>query len=271
MRVLYYPAKEPEARQGYELDWAPFLADGETITDSTWTVVGGDKGADGLEGTITSVTLEPDPAQADQVTMTNTVTTDAGGLYVQVIHVGLAEPITLEFVKRRLAVTSDHRDEEIAHLISAARFHVEDYTGLTLTRRQVVETLDAFGPMIVLRTWPVISIDSVRYLDTDEVEQEVVAPRGRLGHHPARLFPPADSTWPLTAWPGEIIITMTAGLDHKLPPGEEGAIPPPLVTAMLLLIGHWLENKETVLVGTIATDLPHGWMALCRPHRIRVI
>nr|WP_218179685.1 head-tail connector protein [Pseudomonas gingeri] len=34
-----------------------------------------------------------------------------------------------------------------------------------------------------------------------------------------------------------------------------------------LLIGHWYSNRETVVTGTIATDLPLATNALWKPHR----
>lgn len=40
-----------------------------------------------------------------------------------------------------------------------------------------------------------------------------------------------------------------------------------LTTAMLLLVGHWYENREAVALGTIATDLPMAVEALISPYR----
>lgn len=264
-RTLYYPDKDPEERQEYTVDWAPML-EGDTVNLSAWTAVGAPIGPQTKTDTTTTAILEPGP-MADQVILTNTITTNGGRTYIQQLQIGLAEPLSLDFVKDRLAVTSNHRDAEIAQLLSAARWHVEDYTGLILTRRQVVETLDSFDPILTTRAWPFVSLDSIGYLDANEQPAQVLAPRVRSAQRPVRIFPPVGVSWPLTAWPGEVTITMTAGYDHTLPLGHPEGIPPPLVTAMLLLIGHWLENRETVLVGTIATDLPHGWMALARPYR----
>lgn len=40
-----------------------------------------------------------------------------------------------------------------------------------------------------------------------------------------------------------------------------------LTTAMLLLIGHWYENREAVAMGTIATQVPMAVEALITPYR----
>lgn len=40
-----------------------------------------------------------------------------------------------------------------------------------------------------------------------------------------------------------------------------------LVTAMLLLIGTWYANRESVVVGSISSELPMGVKALIEPYR----
>lgn len=40
-----------------------------------------------------------------------------------------------------------------------------------------------------------------------------------------------------------------------------------ITTAMLLLIGHWFENRESVVVGTITSELPMAVQALISPYR----
>ncbi|MNC83029.1 hypothetical protein D3C75_1368070 [compost metagenome] len=38
--------------------------------------------------------------------------------------------------------------------------------------------------------------------------------------------------------------------------------------ACLLILGHLYANREDVVIGTIATELPKGSVALLTPHRI---
>lgn len=40
-----------------------------------------------------------------------------------------------------------------------------------------------------------------------------------------------------------------------------------LTTAMLLLIGHWFENREAVVIGSSAAELPMAVEALISPYR----
>lgn len=40
-----------------------------------------------------------------------------------------------------------------------------------------------------------------------------------------------------------------------------------LTTAMLLLISHWFENREAVVIGTITSELPMAVDALIKPYQ----
>jgi hypothetical protein len=64
-------------------------------------------------------------------------------------------------------------------------------------------------------------------------------------------------------------VTFTAGF-----PGTEAApqdftrIPAPLRTAMLMLIGHWNEHRETVVVGQIPAAVQFGFDELVNRYRV---
>lgn len=57
----------------------------------------------------------------------------------------------------------------------------------------------------------------------------------------------------------------------------DGALPVPVGNALkitksieqgaLMLIGHWYEARQSVVTGTIATELPLSTQALWKPHR----
>lgn len=47
-----------------------------------------------------------------------------------------------------------------------------------------------------------------------------------------------------------------------------GAIPQPILQALILLVGHWLENTEAVSIGNPAAVLPFGVEALLGPYRV---
>lgn len=70
--------KDPEAVLDYGFDWSDWLADGETITDSTWSVSAGlTKDSDSFNDTATTIWLSGGTA-GSSYTITNHITTSAG-------------------------------------------------------------------------------------------------------------------------------------------------------------------------------------------------
>jgi hypothetical protein len=61
-------------------------------------------------------------------------------------------------------------------------------------------------------------------------------------------------------------------LNEAVAAGEAGESPmvsnKQINAACLLILGHLYANREAVVTGTIATELPQGSMALLTPHRI---
>jgi hypothetical protein len=72
---------DPNARLDYYVDWSAWLADGETITDATWTVTGYTDTAPDIATDITSTTQPgvwvEDATLGDKLSLTcHIVTTD---------------------------------------------------------------------------------------------------------------------------------------------------------------------------------------------------
>jgi uncharacterized phiE125 gp8 family phage protein len=140
------------------------------------------------------------------------------------------EPVTLAEAKIQLRVDGTDEDDLIANLIVAAREEVEHATGLILTRRTVTEARQNFGPWLALYTWPIVSIDSIAYVDAAYAPQSVASNGwvADLNARPARLAAIGRPN----ALPGtSTTITMTAGYAT---PAE---VPFMLKAAILLLIG----------------------------------
>ena len=181
------------------------------------------------------------------------------------------EPVTVADAKKRLGVRTDHRDDEIAQLIKAARGMVEDFTGRALVRRTFVEPLAGFGGSPVrLGHAPVHSVTAVRYLDAAGNLVDVApAPRVLALAVGSCVFPAAGAAWPVLPTPGYVEVEFVAGYG----PGEDGepddAEPAPdqLVQAILLLVGNWFENHEGAVVGSGVVELPFGVRELCRSFR----
>lgn len=71
---------------------------------------------------------------------------------------------------------------------------------------------------------------------------------------------------------GRCIFGTQGELDAAVAAGTAGDTPPMVVNdlvlaAVLLIVGHLYGNREDVITGTIATELPQGSRALLAPYR----
>lgn len=169
--------------------------------------------------------------------------------------------VTLALAKQHLEYEASDRDTLIQSYIDAAKAHIEHHTGLLLTRRETVLRFEGFHRWIDLRVGPNPEVVSLKYVDSEGDEQTVATTDYRLiGNrlHPVTAFPHA---------PYGMAVTVEAGYDG----GDNGTVPADIISAQLLLIGHWFANREAVALGTIATEVPLAVEALCRPHRLLLV
>ena len=167
----------------------------------------------------------------------------------------MAEPLSLDQAKAQLRVLDDEEDAAITSAIVDARGWIEDYTGLILTRREVVEVVPAFGDR--LRAWPIASIDGVAYLDTAGVETilPTVDYFAQIARRPARL---SATAWPSIYGGSTVEVTMTAGFAT---PEAVEAYSPNLMRAMRILVAGFYNDRET---GGLAGDVDVAAKRLCR-------
>lgn len=181
------------------------------------------------------------------------------------------EPITLEEAKAHLRVTGSTDDAVITALISAARAYVDGPTGYL--QRAVVQqswrwTLPALCRYQHIPLPSLIDVVSVRYLDSDATEQ-TIDPDSYIiltDREPGVVI--FDSIPVAACRPDAFRITFTAGYSSTDSPADyAAAVPPPIKHAMLLLVGHWFENREGTFGGSM-TELPMGVNALLAPYRL---
>lgn len=184
---------------------------------------------------------------------------------INVISRTVAGVITTADAKDHLRV--DHSDEDslIDRLIIASIIAIE-----TKARSAIVpQTLELRVPRfpysvgcLFLPRSPVRSITSVKYLDEDLAEQTVDPSVYAFndGAMPSRLFLADTSValWPTVkdARPDSVRIRYDAG------PATVGAVSDEMISAVLLMVGHLYENRQSVVTGTIATKIPDAVDAL---------
>jgi len=176
--------------------------------------------------------------------------------------------LSLAEAKSHLRVTHIDDDDDITDLALAAQQHVEDYLSRTLMPATWVLSLSAFPAgkrPLMLDVAPYASLTSLAYTDgagDGQTLTETTDFKVSGNARPAFLFPVYGTTWPTARRePDSVVVTWVAGY------ADAASVPEVYKRAMRLLIGHWYENREQVVVGTIASELPVGVRTLLRPHR----
>lgn len=162
------------------------------------------------------------------------------------------EPLTLEEALLHLRVDDGDDNALVERLIEAARLQAENTylwralvtRGYRLTLLQAPRTAQIYLPMA-----PVQAVSSVLADGVAVVGYELFGGVGLL------QLPPG------TAVRDRLVVEYTAGY------GDADAVPANFKQAMLLMIGHWYENREAVVLATQPAKLPYAVENLLLPHR----
>jgi uncharacterized phiE125 gp8 family phage protein len=178
-----------------------------------------------------------------------------------------ATPVTYEDVVNHLRVDADDEEELIRLYIDAATSYLDGYYGVlgrALATQTWIQKYDGWDARMFLPVFPVASITSVVYLNTSGGSSTVTSTDYALytdDHGDYVEFDQAFS-YPTTSVESgpKITITYVAG----------GTVPVAIKQAMLLLIGHWFQNRETISSNTgggISTELAYTVKHLIAPYR----
>ena len=188
-----------------------------------------------------------------------------------------AEPVTLAEVKDHLRVDHTNDDDYINSLIIVATDYTENITGRSLIEKTYDYYADCFPPIysiaIELDAPPLISVTSIKYYDEADVEQtwsaaEYVVDTDQLSK--GKVYPGRDYLWPATRlFPKSVHIEFIAGYESTSSPQDlPENIPVELKQAMLLLIGHLYENRESTAAGIKIEQVPDSYDALIANYKV---
>ena len=160
----------------------------------------------------------------------------------------MAEPITLAEAKAQCRmVEDDSEDTFIESLIAPARAYVERVSRHYFVATTRTETFRRWGDYLEIYRRPVASVTSVKYSVSDDSADDVeyTGFAADPNSFPFRIYPALGGTGFPEIDPGQTItvIFVSGALDAT---SEEYLIGK---RAMLLLIGHWFENRETAVIG----------------------
>lgn len=175
-------------------------------------------------------------------------------------------PITLAEAKSFLRIDSDYDDDDnyITSLINVATGVVEEFT----RRRLITQTFnifhDEFPPYIDLQVGDVASVTHIKYYDESNVLQTLAASNYDVDTkiRPGRIYQSEDGDFPNTFdRPNAVEVEFIVG-------GAASDIPAPIIQAIYIIVGRYYENRQDVVTGTIASELPLMVDHLLTPYRL---
>ena len=190
---------------------------------------------------------------------------------LKIITVPTTEPVSLTEAKLHLRVTSTADDTLITSIIKVARQHCEAITNRALASATFELVIDDFSKdKIVLPMAPVESITSIKYRDCNSIDTTLASTEYIFyNSEPAVIIPDYGISFPsFTPYPtGAIKIRFVAGYKTT---GTDASllIPEAIKQAILLLIGHFYENREEYVIGQTISKIPLAAEALLYPYRI---
>jgi len=162
-------------------------------------------------------------------------------------------PVTLTEFKLHQRIEESGEDDLIKQYIVAASDVIQGLANIALITATYRLTLDEFPAerRIELLYPPLLSVESVQYLDSTGTLQTFPAANYRvLTDGVGSIELKTDESWPETQAVAQAVkINYTAGYPNS------AAIPPREKQAVRFLAGHWYENRESVLLGTVSKEL----------------
>jgi uncharacterized phiE125 gp8 family phage protein len=152
----------------------------------------------------------------------------------------ISEPVSLAEARSQCRIDGTDSDGDLNRYIIAARTLIEEYTGTKLVSQTVLMQASRFCDLIDLPTAPIISVSSVKYLDTTGVEQTLdtsVYELVNTGLDP-QIRLKINQTWP-SARPVSDAVRVTATVGYS-------TVPESLRAAMLMLIAQWNDERSSI-------------------------
>jgi len=189
---------------------------------------------------------------------------------LRVITEPSVEPLSTADVKQHLNLASavTAHDTRIAAMISAARKWCEDYTNRSFITTTWELSMDRFPYQqlaMFLPRPPLQSVTFVKYIDLQGTEQTWANTNYTVstGREPGRIACNYQVIFPYSRYQADAIkVQYVAGY------GDAAVnVPAGLKQAMLLLIGHWFEHRESVAQG-VWNEVPMATQSLLESYKV---
>lgn len=189
------------------------------------------------------------------------------------------EPVSLKDAKAHLRIDADKDEEDklVLATITAARRFAESYCSRSLVQQTFDLKLDCFpsaGVIDVPRP-PLVSVTSIVYVDGGGATQTLSASAYQVdaASEPGRIYPAWGYWWPVVQYGRLNAITIRCVAGYA-PSGTSTDytenIPGEIKSALLMLVGHLYEHRESVsdqIRAISEQEVPLGMRWLLAPYR----
>ena len=158
-------------------------------------------------------------------------------------------------------------DNLIAALIVACTNSAQEYTNRFFLETTLDMFADEWKEISTLLKSPVTSVDSIKYFDQDDNQQtlDTSVYAFDMVSMPARIFLKPNQSFPeLSERKNAIEVRYKVGVSSA------SDVDQAIKQAVLLTIGNYYENRQAVVTGTIATELPMNAKFLLDQYRVQV-
>lgn len=180
-----------------------------------------------------------------------------------------SNPVTRDETKAYARIYTDREDSIVDTLIVAAVRYIEEECYRAIMPQTWELYLDEWPEDdIVFLPRPLIQkVNSIKYYDTDGDLQTLDSGLYQvdINTEPGRAKPAYGEVWP-SVRSGKLSV-ITINYDNGW--ADADSVPDDIKTAIWLLVSHWFENREAVVVGTITSTLKMAVDALIANYKVR--
>ena len=172
----------------------------------------------------------------------------------QVITPASTYPVSLTEAKSHLKIDTSADDTYITSIIKAATQLSEEYTNRFFIDTVIDQTCSDFAQLQTLFKSKVSAVAHVKYYDSDNSLQTLSATiyDTQLQYEPSQIQLADDKSFPeITKRNDAVVARYTVGYG-----ASASDVPEIIKQAILLTIGNFYQNRNSVVIGRIATELP---------------
>ena len=187
----------------------------------------------------------------------------------QVITPASTYPVSLTEAKSHLKVDTTADDTYITSIIKAATQLSEEYTNRFFIDTEIEQYASSFVELKTLFKSKVSAVAHVKYYDSDNSLQTLSATiyDTQLQYEPSQIQLANDKSFPeITKRNDAVVARYTVGYGSAA-----SDVPEIIKQAILLTIGNFYQNRNSVVIGRIATELPMNVKWLLDTYKVQIV